>query len=335
MGVRRRWPALFGLAIVLAAFGWATFALIRARQPDQPAITAAVSTPSPTSTSPSATDIPEFDGLRALELVEAQLAFGPRTPGSRGHAAMQAWARDELDRAGWQVEVQEGVQGGQAFQNLVARRSTLTEEAPWVILGAHYDTRFESDRDPEPEKRGTPVPGANDGASGVAVLMELARALPAESPMDIWIVLFDSEDNGGFEGWDWILGSRGFVQALPQLAPDRKPDAVVVVDMVGDADLNIFLERNSDPALSGQIWDTAASLGYGEQFIRQPKYAMIDDHRPFLQAGIPAVLLIDFDYPHWHTTGDTLDKVSAESLQAVGETLLAWLLSGRIEGGSP
>jgi Zn-dependent M28 family amino/carboxypeptidase len=133
-------------------------------------------------------------------------------------------------------------------------------------------------------------------------------------------VFFDAEDNGRIEGWDWILGSRAFVESL-----SFKPQAVVIVDMIGDADLNIYLERNSDETLRTEIWDTAASLGFDDVFIAQDKHSMIDDHTPFLQAGIPAVDIIDFDYPYWHTVQDTPDKVSAESLQAVGETLWTWI----------
>jgi Zn-dependent M28 family amino/carboxypeptidase len=95
--------------------------------------------------------------------------------------------------------------------------------------------------------------------------------------------------------------------------------------MIGDADLNIYLEKNSNPALRAEIWSTAQKIGYGNQFINEEKFSMLDDHTPFLEAGIPAVDLIDFDYPYWHTTQDTPDKVSAESLQAVGDTLLSWV----------
>jgi glutaminyl-peptide cyclotransferase len=134
------------------------------------------------------------------------------------------------------------------------------------------------------------------------------------------LVFFDAEDNGRIPGWDWILGSRAFVEAL-----EGKPDAAVIVDMIGDADLEIYLERGSDPELSAEIWDVAAYLGYS-QFIPTPKYHILDDHVPFLEAGIPALNIIDFDYPYWHTIEDTVDKVSAESLEAVGETLRVWLL---------
>ena len=104
-----------------------------------------------------------------------------------------------------------------------------------------------------------------------------------------------------------------------------KPQAVVVVDMIGDAGLNIYLERNSNVTLRTEIWETAASLNHADVFIPQEKYSMEDDHTPFIEAGIPAVDIIDFDYPYWHTTQDTPDKVSAKSLQAVGETLQAWI----------
>ena len=166
-----------------------------------------------------------------------------------------------------------------------------------------------------------PVPGANDGASGVAVLLELARTLPADS-VPTWLVFFDTEDNGRVEGWDWILGSRAFAEEVTV-----QPQAVVIVDMIGDSDLNIYYEKNSDPTLRAEIWSTAADLGYDKQFIQEEKYNMLDDHTPFVEKGIPAVDMIDFDYPYWHTVQDTPDKVSAESLKAVGDTLWHWVVN--------
>jgi Zn-dependent M28 family amino/carboxypeptidase len=213
--------------------------------------------------------------------------------------------------------MQSSQQGGHPVENIVAQRS---QAPPEIIIGAHYDSRILSDADTDPFRQTQPVPGANDGASGVAVLLGLARSLP-EDTVAVWLVFFDSEDNGRIADWDWILGSRAFV-AKNAVAPR----AVVVVDMVGDSDLNLYMEQNSDTALRAEIWNTAAGLGYGSVFIPQPKYSMLDDHTPFLEAGIPAVDIIDFDYPYWHTTQDTPDKVSAESLSAVGATLRAWIL---------
>ncbi len=262
----------------------------------------------------------QFDGQRALLDVETQLSFGPRTPGSPGREQFLLWVQDSLSAAGWEIKPQQVVSMGHEITNIVARRGERDEGQPWVILAAHYDTRLYADHDPDPEKRLLPVPGANDGASGVAILTELARVIPPNYPGEVWLVLFDAEDNGRIEGWDWILGSRAFVAEL-----EGQPDAMILVDMIGDRDLNIKMERNSDLGLSLAIWEQAAALGYSDHFIPIYGYSMLDDHTPFLEAGIPAVDIIDFDYPYWHTTEDTLDKVSAESLQMVGHTLLAWL----------
>jgi len=260
-----------------------------------------------------------FDGERALQDVAYQMSLGPRLPGSDAHKKAVNWMADSLQEAGWEVEVQDAEMLGHPIQNLVAKRGS---GEPWIILGAHYDNRFYADHDPDPAARELPVPGANDGASGVAVLLELARVLPQDFGGQIWLVFFDAEDNGGIEGWDWILGSRAFADALTS-----EPDKVVIVDMIGDADLDIYLEANSDAALAAELWQQAAELGHGEVFINSVKYSMLDDHSPFLGLGIPAVDIIDFDYPYWHTRADTLDKISAHSLQVVGETLLAWLLA--------
>jgi len=255
----------------------------------------------------------KFDGQRGLRDAQYQTSLGARTPGSPAHDQIVAWMQAELESAGWQAEVQSASLMGHPIQNVVARRS---DQPPQIILAAHYDRRLAADRDPDPGKRSAAVPGANDGASGVAVLLELARTLPEDSP-PVWLVFLDAEDNGGLPVWDWLLGSRLFVAALEQ-----KPRAAIILDMIGDADSNIYFEKNSDAQIAAQIWAQAARLGYGEAFIPVPKHSLLDDHIPFIQVGIPAVDLIDFDYPYWHTTAD---KVSAASLQAVGETLLAWI----------
>jgi glutaminyl-peptide cyclotransferase len=267
-------------------------------------------------TQPLKSDSVSFDGSRALADVQTQVAFGPRIPGTDGHTQVRKWMQTELESAGWIVEVQHTERMGHPIYNIIAKRNS---ETPQIILGAHYDTRMVADNDPDMSKRSEPVPGANDGASGVAVLLELARSLPKDTT-PVWLVFFDTEDNGRIEGWDWILGSRAFVEEIPV-----RPEAVVIVDMIGDADLNIFLERNSNIGIRTEIWSTAEKLGYSKQFINQERFSMEDDHTPFLEAGIPAVDLIDFDYPYWHTTQDTPDKVSAESLQAVGDTLWHWV----------
>jgi len=257
-----------------------------------------------------------FDGERALADVEAQVAFGPRTPGSDGHARVLEWMRSTLSASGWETRIHYAEMLGHPIQNLIAFRG---EEPPKIILAAHYDIRIFADKDLDQLKQVEPVPGANDGASGVSVLLELARVLPSES-IPLWLVFFDAEDNGRIPGWDWILGSQTFVAEL-----EHRPEAVVIVDMIGDADLNIYIERTSNQQLANEIWAVAGELGYASAFIPEPKYSILDDHTPFLQAGIPAVDIIDFDYPYYHTTQDTVDKISAESLEIVGRTLQAWL----------
>jgi len=264
----------------------------------------------------------KFDGERALQDAVYQVSLGARTPESQAHAQVIEWIQSELMGSGWNVELQNFDSMGHPLVNIIAKRSkSYIPDAPWIIIGAHYDTRLTANRDPNHQLRMQPVPGANDGASGVAVLLELSRVINENLPVNVWLVFFDGEDNGGIQGWDWILGSRGFVERLI-----GSPDAVVILDMIGDRDLNIYLEKNSDPNLSKQIWDIAKDLGYSSQFISWENRRILDDHVPFLQAGIPAVDIIDFDYPYWHTTSDTIDKISAESLSIVGETIQQWLL---------
>jgi glutaminyl-peptide cyclotransferase len=263
-----------------------------------------------------------FDSSHAYADVQTQVGFGPRIPGTDGHAQIRKWIQAELESAGWTVDIQQTQRMGHPIYNIIAKRNA---EPPQIILGAHYDTRMIADNDPDLAKRTEPVPGANDGASGVAVLLELARSLPKDT-VPVWLVFFDTEDNGRIKDWDWILGSRAFAEEIKVA-----PKAVVVVDMIGDADLNIYLERNSNVTVRSEIWSTAEKLGYGKQFINQENFSMEDDHTPFLEAGLPAVDLIDFDYPYWHTTQDTPDKVSAESLKVVGDTLLNWIMEKSVQ----
>lgn len=267
--------------------------------------------------SPENTGDKQFNGELALEDVHYQVSLGPRIPGSVAHERIISWLGKELTKAEWDWRIQEATRMGKPVQNLIARRGGRGQGI--IILGAHYDSRLVADRDPDPQKAALPVPGANDGASGVAVLLELARSLPKELEKEIWLVFFDVEDNGRLPGWDWILGSRAFVEQL-----EIKPQAAIIVDMIGDADLQIYKEKNSTPELVESIWAQARELGY-TQFMPEAKHSILDDHTPFLEAGIPAADIIDFDFPYHHTSEDTPDKVSAESLDAVGDTLYAWL----------
>jgi len=263
----------------------------------------------------------QFDGQRALLWVERQMEFGPRIPGSEASRKTAGWVVEQLESKGWEIEIQHFDYLETPLMNIIAKSEDVDGSKP-ILLGAHYDTRPYADRDPiNPE---APVPGANDGASGVAILIELAHVLDSRQlRQPVWLVFFDAEDSGNIGGWDWIIGSSFFADNLTQ-----ELEAVVIVDMVGDRDLQLFIEKNSDPALVQEIWKVADQLGY-KAFVNTPKYSIIDDHLPFLQIGVPAVDIIDFDYTYWHTISDTVDKVSADSLEQVGRTLEYWLENHR------
>ena len=260
-----------------------------------------------------------FDTSLAYSYLEEQMKFGSRYPGSEGHEKTINYIQSELRHSGWLSETWQSGYKDMLITNIVAKRQ-FNADKPWIILCAHYDTRRYADRDPIATNQSQPVPGANDGASGVSVLLGLAAALPQDIPVNVWFVFFDAEDQGDINGWQWIVGSTHFVEQLTDF-----PDQAIIVDMIGDSDLNIYFEGNSNPALSNKLWKIASNLGFSNYFIPEPKYSMLDDHTPFLQAGIDAVDIIDFDYPYWHTTSDTLDKVSPESLYAVGAVLYEYL----------
>lgn len=270
-----------------------------------------------------------FDGALALEHAAAQVQLGPRPTGSEANLRLGDYITSTLQSFGWQTTIQPFTYRGVPARNILARPParprTTADQRHIVLLGAHYDTRRFADSDPVPTQRIQPVLGANDGASGVAVLLELARSLDPQLLQDeIWLAFFDAEDNGRIEGWEFSAGSTYMAQHL-----SLRPAVVVIVDMVGDADQQLYLERNSDQEIQTALWRIAAQLGYDANFISQPKWTMVDDHIPFRDAGIPAVDIIDFDYPSWHTTQDTLDKLSAASLERVGRVLEYWLEEAR------
>lgn len=260
-----------------------------------------------------------FSGERALAQVSMQMGYGARPTGSPQLKALGDAILVELGRNGWQTKTQTFTYKGAAVRNIIALKGGPGD---LYLIGAHYDTRRRADRDPV--QPGLPVPGANDGASGAAVLLELARTLDIPAGRRVMLAFFDAEDNGDLDGWEWIVGSRQLAAQLSTYAPVT-PTAVVVVDMIGDAQQDIYYDGNSDPRVSASIWSVAGRLGYADAFRPAVRYSMLDDHTPFAERGIPSVDIIDFDYPHWHRTTDTLDKLSAASLERVGRTLEVWL----------
>jgi glutaminyl-peptide cyclotransferase len=220
-----------------------------------------------------------------------------------------------------------------ALTSLVAH---VRPDAPRrFVLASHFDTRPWADESPDPADHVRPVPGANDGTSGVAVVLELATRLPSRLPQDVGlsIVLLDGEELGrpGFEG-GYCVGSRDLAMRLragddPVLAG---AELGIVLDMVGDADLDVPIEPSSlriHPTLVRHVWATAQRLGHAQLRAEPRPTGVFDDHRPLTDAGIPSILLIDHDYEPWHTTRDTIEHVSAQSLGAVGETVLEALVS--------
>ena len=259
-----------------------------------------------------------FDRHRAYLDVVAQGENGPRTPGSESHAQTRKYIMTELAMAGWDVVEYEFVDPITSTKgyNLVASRSASPKK---IILGAHYDSRMQADNETDQVLRSQPVPGANDGASGVAVLLEIGRTLDRDIT-NVDLVFFDLEDQGGIDGFDWILGSRAFVDRM-----EENPAAMVLLDMVGNKDSIFHFEANSDNKLRAQIWDTAHSLGHADQFPMEEKFAVLDDHIPFIEKGIPAVDIIDLDDPNWHKLSDDTESISEDTLFAVGDTVLNWI----------
>jgi Zn-dependent M28 family amino/carboxypeptidase len=270
-----------------------------------------------------------FDAEAALAYAGAQVAFGPRIPGTPGHAAEAHWldsllsARaDTLVAQRWtHVDVH-----GKSLElvNFVARFNPAATKR--VLFLAHWDTRPRSDgTNAQPADSATPVPGANDGASGVSVLLGVADALKAAPPaIGVDLLFVDGEDYGDFftERNDVLIGSRYY--GAHQVGP--KPLYAVLFDMVGDKNLRISQEGNSMVG-AGEVvdlvWDTARRLGYGAIFVPYDNTTLVDDHVELQQAGIRAIDVVDFDYPYWHTPHDTMDKISAQSLGIVGRVALA------------
>ncbi len=271
--------------------------------------------------------VPRFDEARAFENLKAQVAFGPRNPGSEGHERCRAWMVEQLTAAGGRVTEQafDDTVYGRAYRLTNVRARFGPDRGPWVVLGAHWDTRAMADMDPDPAKRAQPIPGANDGASGVAVLLEIARVMgETPPPIGVEVVFFDGEDMG--EGGDiegFCRGSRHYVRQLVH----PRPILALVADLVGDKDLELHYEQNSfnaAPNIVERLWSGAAKVN-APAFIKGVRHNVYDDHAPFLEAGIPAVNVIDFDYPAWHTAGDDLTQVAPGSLGQVGRTFLWYL----------
>jgi len=254
--------------------------------------------------------------------LETLCAFGPRNPGSEGYRETLNLIRKVGEKYADQVVeqpflVRTSSEGTQAMTNLELRFQGTQGGAP-ILIGAHFDTRPFADEDPDPANRLKPILGANDGGSGTAILLGLAQYLsqhPVARPVQL--VFFDGEDFGAKGSGLNLLGSTYYAQQLAK--QERVPYWVLVIDMVGDKDLQIFKETHSLKGSSSfldKIYRVARDQGVGA-LKEETKYTIFDDHYPFHRMGIPSTVLIDFDYPYWHTLQDTLDKCSIESMISI------------------
>ena len=274
---------------------------------------------------------PVPDGSRMLARVVHQVDAGPRVPGTPGHDAIGRWIETELARLGGRVSVQAFADSSLGrkleLRNILARFGPAGGRP--LVLCAHWDTRPVSDQDPDPAHRADPVPGANDGGSGVALLLEMAELMKARPPRTpVELVFFDGEDLGAASAPEqFCLGSRAYARALPPPDDSSRPRAAFLFDMVGDRDLGIYPEQNSARLAANLVAIVldAARATRAPHFHDEPKYALTDDHMPLNEAGLPAADIIDFDYEAWHTHRDTPDRVSAESLAEVAR-VAAWIV---------
>jgi hypothetical protein len=267
-----------------------------------------------------------FNGATALTYVRTQLDFGPRIPNSDGARRCGDWItaamRARADTVLVQTWTHTTIDGKQlALRNIIARwRPQATDR---VLYVTHWDSRPVSDDDPDTANRAKPMPGANDGASGVALFVALGDVLKKTPPtVGVDLLFVDGEDYGQFspKDQDVLLGSAYFAKHLP--TPDYRPLYGVLFDMIGQRDLEIYQEGNSvqrAPEVVSRVWQAAADMGYSDVFVPRGKYTISDDHIPLLDAGLRVIDVIDFDYPVHHTTHDTFDQLSARSFQIVGD----------------
>lgn len=287
-----------------------------------------------------------FDADSAYNFVSKQVAFGARTPDSKAHQDCRKWITDKIKFYGYDVVVDE-FEGNDYFGKKVKGYNLLTKINPdvkdRVLLLAHYDSRQVADSDSEPDNKNKPILAADDGASGVAVLMEIIR-MTANYPhrydsTGIDILFVDLEDGGhtdseGKDDENWCLGSKHYAQMMKNSS--EKPKYAILLDMVGAKDAKFCFEQYSKAYASryqSGIWEMAKKLGYADYFLPKDGGAITDDHVPLITvAGIPAVDIINFDpernggfASHWHTQKDNMDVIDKNTLKSVGETVLTFI----------
>lgn len=295
------------------------------------------SVPSPATNTVEPVAVSFFDADSAMYFLESQVNFGPRVPGSDAHKACAEWLAERLTAMGATVsdvpvDIAHPVSGKSvSVRNIFARFNPQAKDR--VLLLAHYDTRPWADSDPDAANHDTPIDGANDGASGVAVALETARhnaLLPKDKGLDILFV--DLEDSGD-EGNDasWCVGSSYWAANMPYSSADR-PRFAILLDMVGGKDAKFMREYFSESYaanVNDMVWRTARELGFGNRFTDRVGGAINDDHIPLLRAGIPTIDIIETHVdgnsggfnPTWHTLRDNLENIDVSTIDAVGQVV--------------
>jgi glutaminyl-peptide cyclotransferase len=269
---------------------------------------------------PPDTKRPKFDSKIAFDLLVKQCDFGPRPVGSEAHAKLRDYLIAEMKKYADKTVAQDFTYKGMPLTNVIG---VFNPEAKrQVLLCGHWDTRPTADMELDPAKKKKPILGASDGASEIAVLLELARNFKEQKPdVGVIIVLLDGEDYGDFEKNQGVfLGAQYFAKNHEGYHPEYG----ILIDMVGDKNLDIYREVNSQnyaPGTNNKVFRIARELGFGKNIIDDLKTNVSDDHFALNQAHIPTIDLIDFNYEFWHTLEDTPDKCSAESLGIVGNLL--------------
>ncbi len=324
--VRANWIELVLSAVLLIALSWLyrTGRDLLAAETPLPTMTpiaeeVVVVVVDETGTPVSPTPTTSFSGQQALGYVAAQVALGPRPSGSNANQAAAAQIADELSRLGWTVETQEFDHDGVPMRNVLARAGSGSEA---VLIATHFDTRPVADRDSDPARRADPTLGANGSASGVAVLLELARAIDRSLlGKQVWLAFLDGGDTEGLPGAP--AGGAGAAHLAQTLV--ERPQEVIVISTVGGENQRFRYHPDAEPQLSERLWLLAARLGNAEWFIPETSQTPTPWTLPWQDWGRPRAAIFGDDYPYRHTTEDTPSRISAISLERVGALLEAYL----------